>query len=153
MATKVTAVVDAATTTVRMGRFIGRMVARGIAACSTVGCRTSVRLLVCAALLTLGTSAHAVEWPWPADLPPPPVVVPHSADGSKIDGLTPDKLAQRAKIKECCGYPIGLPGSYALSFYWLAYESEYAVLPYDTDVYTRRGFFIGRFPSAFVYEL
>src|SRR5581483_9869977 len=40
-----------------------------------------------------------------------------------------------------------------LSFYWLAYEIEYANEPYDTDIYTTRGYFIGRFPSAFVYEL
>jgi 3D (Asp-Asp-Asp) domain-containing protein len=72
---------------------------------------------------------------------------------SKIDGAAPDKLPRRGKVKECCGYPIGLKEGFRLSFYWLAYESEYANEPYDTAIYTQQGFFIGRFPSAFVYEL
>ena len=72
---------------------------------------------------------------------------------SKIDGVRPDKLPLVGKVKECCGYPIGVKEDFRLSFYWLAYESEYANEPYDVDIYTRHGFFIGRFPSAFVYEL
>ncbi len=74
-------------------------------------------------------------------------------DATKIDDVSPDKLALRGKVKECCGYPVGLKEDFRLSFYWLAYESEYASLPYNTDVYTKQGFFIGRFPSAFVFEL
>src|SRR5689334_16107971 len=58
-----------------------------------------------------------------------------------------------AKVKECCGYPLSLKEGFRLSFYWLAYESEYANEPRDTDIYTKQGYFIGRFPSAFVYEL
>jgi 3D (Asp-Asp-Asp) domain-containing protein len=72
---------------------------------------------------------------------------------SKIDERLPDKLPRLGKIKECCGYPIGLQEGFRLSFYWLAYESEYANESYDTPIYTRQGFYIGSFPSAFVFEL
>jgi 3D (Asp-Asp-Asp) domain-containing protein len=76
-----------------------------------------------------------------------------AADGSKLDGGAPAKIPLIAKVKECCGYPIGLHEDFRLSFYWLAYESEYANEPYDTDIYTRHGYWIGRYPEAFVYEL
>jgi 3D (Asp-Asp-Asp) domain-containing protein len=82
-----------------------------------------------------------------------PTANDRSHDQTKIDGLNPDKLPRIAKVKECCGYPIAQKEGFRLSFYWLAYESEYANEPYDTDIYSRRGYFIGRFPSAFVYEL
>ena len=75
------------------------------------------------------------------------------ADSAKLDGALPDKLPRTPKVKECCGYPVSLPDGFRLSFYWLAYESEYANENYDTDIYTRSGYWIGRFPSAFVYEL
>jgi 3D (Asp-Asp-Asp) domain-containing protein len=74
-------------------------------------------------------------------------------DASKWTGSEPDKLPHVPKIKECCGYPLSEREGFRLSFYWLAYESEYANLAYDTDIYTRSGFFLGRYPSAFVYEL
>jgi 3D (Asp-Asp-Asp) domain-containing protein len=74
-------------------------------------------------------------------------------DESKLESRAPDKLQLVAKVKECCGYPIANKEGFRLSFYWLAYESEYANEPYDTDIYTKNGFFIGRFPSAFIYEL
>ena len=74
-------------------------------------------------------------------------------DGSKLDEPQPEKISQRPKIKECCGYPVSIKDGFRLSFYWLAYESEYANEKYDVDIYTRRGYYIGRFPSAFVYEL
>jgi 3D (Asp-Asp-Asp) domain-containing protein len=80
-----------------------------------------------------------------------PEVTPR--DGSKIDERRPDKLPLMAKIKECCGYPIGDKEGFRLSFYWLAYESEYANEPYDTAIYTKQGFYIGSFPSAFIFEL
>jgi 3D (Asp-Asp-Asp) domain-containing protein len=76
-----------------------------------------------------------------------------SSDGTKIAGLNPDKLPLLGKVKECCGYPLGPREGFRLSFYWLAYEIEYANLKYDTDIYTRQGYFLGRYPSAFVYEL
>jgi 3D (Asp-Asp-Asp) domain-containing protein len=74
-------------------------------------------------------------------------------DGSKIDAPAPDKIPLVGKVKECCGYPLSEREGFRLSFYWLAYESEYANLAYDTDIYTRQGFFLGRYPSPFVYEL
>jgi len=78
---------------------------------------------------------------------------PAPGDSTKLDDDTPDKVPLRGKVKECCGYPISLKEGFRLSFYWLAYESEYANEPYDTDIYTMDGFWIGRFPSAFVFEL
>jgi 3D (Asp-Asp-Asp) domain-containing protein len=85
-----------------------------------------------------------------------PVCGPH--DGSKAGFINDDddesgKLPVRAKVKECCGYPVGRAQDYRLSFYWLAYEAEYANERYDTDIYTKEGFWIGRFPNAFVFEL
>jgi 3D (Asp-Asp-Asp) domain-containing protein len=74
-------------------------------------------------------------------------------EASKIDGRNPDKLPLIAKVKECCGYPIGEKEGFRLSFYWIAYESEYANESYDTPIYTRRGYYIGSFPSAFIFEL
>jgi len=63
------------------------------------------------------------------------------------------KLPIRGKVKECCGYPVDKEGGFRLTFYWLAYESDYANEKYDTSIYTRDGFFIGRYPEAFIYEL
>lgn len=63
------------------------------------------------------------------------------------------KLAPTGKEKGCCGYPLGEQGTYKLTYYWLAYESEYANEPYEIEIYTRQGFPIGRFPRAFVFEL
>ena len=71
------------------------------------------------------------------------------SDGDDDDA----KLPIRAKVKECCGYPIGTKQGFRLSFYWLAYESEYANEKYDTDIYSKEGWWIGRYPSAFVFEL
>jgi 3D (Asp-Asp-Asp) domain-containing protein len=81
-----------------------------------------------------------------------------AGDHTKVDVLSDGddpaaKLPVRSKVKECCGYPLSDKEGFRLSFYWLAYESEYANESYDTDIYTRDGYFIGRFPSAFVYEL
>ena len=74
-------------------------------------------------------------------------------DASKVCGRSPDKIPLIAKIKECCGYPISEKEGFRLSFYWIAYESEYANEPYDTAIYTRAGYYIGSYPSAFVFEL
>jgi 3D (Asp-Asp-Asp) domain-containing protein len=75
------------------------------------------------------------------------------SDASKIDERAPDKVPLVAKIKECCGYPVGEKEGFRLSFYWLAYESEYANEPYDVAIYNRQGYYIGSFPSAFIFEL
>jgi 3D (Asp-Asp-Asp) domain-containing protein len=85
-----------------------------------------------------------------------PLILGDPSDRSKeakIGDKPEPKLALSRKIKECCGYPIGLKDSFRLSFYWVAYESEYASLPYDVDIYTKQGYFLGRFPSPFVFEL
>lgn len=97
-------------------------------------------------LLAAASTAGAEE----ATAPPKPEAAP---DASKIDEQLPDKLPLVAKVKECCGYPLSEREGFRLSFYWLAYESEYANLPHDTEIYTRQGYYLGRYPSAFVYEL
>jgi 3D (Asp-Asp-Asp) domain-containing protein len=74
-------------------------------------------------------------------------------EASKDDSVLPDKLPRIGKVKECSGYPLSPREGFRLTFYWLAYESEYAAEPYDTAIYTRAGHYIGSFPSAFVYEL
>ena len=74
-------------------------------------------------------------------------------DGSKeVPGFTP-KLSLRPKFKEGLGYPLSGPGQFKMTYYWLAYEAEYAAEPYDVDIYTKHGFLIGRFPRVFVFEL
>src|SRR5262245_24963603 len=94
--------------------------------------KVSLRLLF--ALLTacfaFGDAARA--------MPPPdsnPKEVSDAAKGRVTsDGDEADaKLPVRAKVKECCGYPIAPKDGFRLSFYWLAYESEYANEPYDVD--------------------
>jgi 3D (Asp-Asp-Asp) domain-containing protein len=78
---------------------------------------------------------------------------PHPDDGTKsIEGVS-QKLNLRAKYKDCCGYPVGERSQFKMTFYWLAWESEYANEPYVVDIYTRNGFLIGRFPRTFVFEL
>lgn len=99
--------------------------------------------IVVAVLLAVGPPARA------ADDPPDASKGVASSDLDEADA----KLPRLAKVKECCGYPVSLHDGFRLSFYWLAYESEYANEPYDVDIYDRLGFWIGRYPSAFVYEL
>jgi 3D (Asp-Asp-Asp) domain-containing protein len=124
------------------------------------------RLVPVALALSLVVGARAEEsaaHPAPVDATPaiapatePPLVADASSKGanrSKVDGAAPEKLPLRGKVKECCGYPIGPVEGFRLSFYWLAYESEYANEKYDTPIYTKRGYYIGSFPSAFVFEL
>ena len=86
----------------------------------------------------------------------PKVAAPAADDklgASKEYGRAPDKIAIAGKVKECCGYPIAEKEGFRLSFYWIAYESEYANEPYDTAIYTRAGYYIGSFPSAYIFEL
>ncbi|HEX9105321.1 MAG TPA: 3D domain-containing protein [Polyangia bacterium] len=86
----------------------------------------------------------------------PKLAPPAAADKlatSKEYGRAPDKVPLIAKVKECCGYPIAEKEGFRLSFYWIAYESEYANESYDTAIYTRAGYYIGSFPQAFVFEL
>ncbi len=73
-------------------------------------------------------------------------------DDSKSTEGRYTKLDLRTKFKDCCGYPLGERGTFKMTFYWLAYESEYANEPARVDIYTRHGFVIGRFPQTFVFE-
>ncbi len=107
---------------------------------------TLAQLVCLAVAFTVAAPAHAV-----IDISKVPLAP--KTDHSKIDGPLPDKLPLLGKVKECCGYPLSPREGFRLSFYWLAYEIEYANLKYDTDIYTRQGYFLGRYPSAFVYEL
>lgn len=77
----------------------------------------------------------------------------HPDDHTKAVEGAWEKLDLRPKVKECCGYPLGERGQFKLTFYWLAWENEYANEPYLVDIYTRHGFPIGRFPRTFVFEL
>ena len=83
----------------------------------------------------------------------PSGLLPHPDDSSKSIEGTAAKLRLTGKVKDCCGYPLGQPGLWKMTFYWLAYESEYASEPADIDIYTKDGFLIGRFPRVFVFEL
>jgi 3D (Asp-Asp-Asp) domain-containing protein len=86
-----------------------------------------------------------------------PKIAPPAVDDklavTKEYGRAPDKAPLIAKVKECCGYPIADKEGFRLSFYWIAYESDYANESYNTAIYTRAGYYIGSFPSAFVFEL
>jgi 3D (Asp-Asp-Asp) domain-containing protein len=124
---------------------------------AAVGRRVRIGLMfalwACALAAPAGAAvpvADSEALPAPTGASPPPVT---RDDASKLDEPAPDKEQPVGKVKECCGYPVALREGFRLSFYWLAYESEYAHEPYDTEIYTPEGFFIGRFPQAFVYEL
>ncbi|MSP59837.1 MAG: hypothetical protein EXR72_05760 [Myxococcales bacterium] len=102
------------------------------------------------ALLLLGGSASAVpKLPDPVAAPDDLSKGVAASDGDERDA----KLPRVGKVKECCGYPIAQKDGFRLSFYWLAYESEYANETYDVDIYDKTGFWLGRYPSGFVYEL
>lgn len=73
-------------------------------------------------------------------------------DDSKAVERVYAKLDLRTKYKDCCGYPLGERGTFKMTFYWLAYESDYANEPAHVDIYTRHGFVLGRFPQTFVFE-
>lgn len=87
------------------------------------------------------------------DTPRLDFLTPHEEDSTKSPHGRHDKLDLRRKVKECCGYPLGEGSQFKMTFYWLAYESEYANEPYVVDIYTRQGFVIGRFPRTWVFEL
>jgi 3D (Asp-Asp-Asp) domain-containing protein len=80
-------------------------------------------------------------------------LLPHPDDSSKADEGVSPKLELRIKRKEGWGYPLADRAGFKMTFYWLAWESEYANEPYLVDIYTRHGFLLGRFPRTFVYEL
>jgi 3D (Asp-Asp-Asp) domain-containing protein len=142
----------------------GRQWYHQIALGSRLGYPAVVRsLLVLACLTAIAGSAHAQVSESNAPLTSvAPVDKAHAApsrlkeepgDVSKIEDGYTEKLPRLPKIKDCCGYPVGQKEGFRLSFYWLAYESEYANEQYDTPLYTKHGYYIGKFPSAFVFEL
>jgi 3D (Asp-Asp-Asp) domain-containing protein len=103
-----------------------------------------------------------VPGPWAAlpkrvraalDTPRLDFIAPHPDDSTKCSERALPKLELRTKVKDCCGYPLGERGQFKMTFYWLAWECDYANEPYLVDVYTRQGFAIGRFPRTFVFEL
>lgn len=102
-----------------------------------------VSRITCLALVCAARALHA--------LPTPAQDTSKGAALADIEVMS--KLPLLGKVKDCCGYPIGLKSGFRLTFYWLAYESEYANETYDTDIYDRYGFWLGRYPAAFVYEL
>lgn len=112
---------------------------------------TAAAALVGVALPAVSFDAVAPAVRVLAPLPQTPAALAARADRSKEPDQ--EKVAPVRKVKECCGYPLGSSRSYKLSFYWLTWESEYANEPYDTGIYTREGFYIGRFPRTFVFEL
>lgn len=80
------------------------------------------------------------------------------ADDSKIEkeGVFVDSREVPAvKNKECCGYPLSENLGFALRFYWLAQESRFEEAWEDPeiDVYTPKGYFLGRYPIPFVDAL
>lgn len=77
----------------------------------------------------------------------------HPADDSKAVEGRFDKLVLSGKEKRCCGYPLGEPQTYKMTFYWLAFESEYANEPRTVELYTRGGWVLGRFAPAYAFEL
>jgi len=79
-------------------------------------------------------------------------LTPDPDDDSKAEEKSYGKLDLRTKFKDCCGYPLGERGTFKMTFYWLAYESDYANEPARVDIYTRHGFVLGRFPQTFVFE-
>ncbi len=85
------------------------------------------------------------------------------ADTSKLakDGLRVQaRHPLRGKNKLCCGYPLVADLQWALRFYWLAREDDfdepdeidYADVD-ETDIYNRRGFYVGTFSKKFIWHL
>lgn len=88
---------------------------------------------------------------------------PAAADTSKLakDGVAiQERGALRGKNKLCCGYPLVSELDWALTMYWLAYETDFDE-PHELDgqdpegvvLYTRHGYFFGSFPEKFTWSL
>jgi 3D (Asp-Asp-Asp) domain-containing protein len=100
-------------------------------------------------------------------------VAPAAADTSKLakeDVPLQAKAAQRGKNKLCCGYPLVGDQQWALRFYWLALEADYAetaalgsnvprggacARPANrwVELYTQEGYFFGRVPERYACSL
>jgi 3D (Asp-Asp-Asp) domain-containing protein len=93
------------------------------------------------------------------------------ADTSKLrkeDVPLQGKAALRGKNKLCCGYPLVDDQQWALRFYWLSLEADYAesvsnnvprggacALPANrwVELYTQEGYFFGRVPERYACSL
>jgi 3D (Asp-Asp-Asp) domain-containing protein len=98
------------------------------------------------------------------------VAVAH-ADTSKLgkeDVPLQAKAALRGKNKLCCGYPLVGDQQWALRFYWLSLEADYAesvsnnvprggacAVPANrwVELYTQDGYFFGRVPERYACSL
>lgn len=88
---------------------------------------------------------------------------PARADDSKLalEGVTVEPRAPSAgKNKLCCGYPLVPDLQWALRFYWLAREEDFDEpdeIEYEdvdsTDIYNRRGWYVGTFSKQFIWHL
>ncbi|HVK78143.1 MAG TPA: 3D domain-containing protein [Kofleriaceae bacterium] len=86
-----------------------------------------------------------------------------AADTSKLakDGLhVMERRPLRGKNKLCCGYQLVPELQWALRFYWLAREEDFDEpdeIEYQdvdsTDIYNRRGFYVGTFSQKFIWHL
>jgi len=56
---------------------------------------------------------------------------------------TGDRGPARGKDKACCGYPLSGEREFALRFYWLAMQDDFAPDQPHVAIYSREGFFIG----------
>jgi 3D (Asp-Asp-Asp) domain-containing protein len=93
------------------------------------------------------------------------------ADTSKLakeDVPLQAKTAMRGKDKLCCGYPLVGDQQWALRFYWLSLEADYAetvstnvprggacAVPANrwVELYTQEGFYFGRVPERYACSL
>jgi 3D (Asp-Asp-Asp) domain-containing protein len=93
------------------------------------------------------------------------------ADTSKLhkeDVPLQAKASQRGKNKLCCGYPLVDDQQWALRFYWLSLEADYAetvsnnvprggacAIPPNrwVELYTLEGYFFGRVPERYACSL
>jgi 3D (Asp-Asp-Asp) domain-containing protein len=86
-----------------------------------------------------------------------------TGDDSKLalEGVTVATQAPLAgKNKLCCGYPLVPELTWALRFYWLAREEDFDEPDEidhadvdSTDIYDRRGFYVGTFSEKFIWHL
>jgi 3D (Asp-Asp-Asp) domain-containing protein len=131
-----------------------------------------------AALLAIGApaavsrlSANAVAAAPAVGIAPAGAPAAELADTSKLakeDVAIQPRAVLRGKDKTCCGYPLSEELGFQLTFYWLAFEDDFAE-PASTvpagnkrapaspstwvELYTPQGYFIARVPEKFAWSL
>jgi 3D (Asp-Asp-Asp) domain-containing protein len=75
-----------------------------------------------------------------------PVLRARAAEGTAEEVAKPP-------AQPCCGYPLVGEKGFALRFYWLAMEDRFHPDDDHLAIYSRDGFFIGAYPSAFIKSL